>query len=172
MPLSGQIPSTFLIPSASTPMTRWADLLMTMPPSRTFTLSASMVTGAHADDGAVAADDEAGAPAERAAGKLTPTVIRQELSRIVQPRTAYDPHLHYLDGQELYGEQDFAELPLPDQLHPDTANPPPHRRALRRTGFRARRTVRGRPAALAPRRKTFPINGTVLTFPGNIPGNI
>ena len=27
----------------------------------------------------------------------------------------------YLDGRELYGEADAAELPLPDQLHPDPA---------------------------------------------------
>jgi hypothetical protein len=30
-------------------------------------------------------------------------------------------NLHYLDGRDLYGERDFAELPLPDQLHPDAA---------------------------------------------------
>ncbi|MEU7137651.1 GDSL-type esterase/lipase family protein [Streptomyces sp. NPDC046261] len=67
----------------------------------------------------------AGDPAERAAGKLTLNVIRDELSRIVRQRAADDPHLHYLDGRELYGEADFAELPLPDQLHPDAAT---HRR--------------------------------------------
>ncbi|WP_151484208.1 GDSL-type esterase/lipase family protein [Streptomyces albicerus] len=62
-----------------------------------------------------------GDPAERAAGKLTLNVIREELSRIVKQRTADDPHLHYLDGRDLYGEADFAELPLPDELHPDAA---------------------------------------------------
>ncbi|MDN0200813.1 GDSL-type esterase/lipase family protein [Streptomyces sp. S.PNR 29] len=66
-----------------------------------------------------------GDPAERAAGKLTLTVIRDELSRIVRQRAEDDPHLHYLDGLDLYGEADFAELPLPDQLHPDAAT---HRR--------------------------------------------
>ncbi|AXF12960.1 lipase (plasmid) [Paraburkholderia graminis] len=60
-----------------------------------------------------------GNPAERKAGKLTLTVIRDELKRIVQQRAANDPHLRYLDGLELYGKQDFADLPLPDQLHPD-----------------------------------------------------
>ncbi|MEV0614489.1 SGNH/GDSL hydrolase family protein [Nonomuraea sp. NPDC050404] len=60
-----------------------------------------------------------GDPAERAAGKLTLTVIREELSRIVRQRAADDPNLHYLDGLDLYGEQDAAELPLPDDLHPD-----------------------------------------------------
>jgi GDSL-like Lipase/Acylhydrolase family len=63
----------------------------------------------------------AGDPAERASGKLTLTVIREELDRIVRERSAEDPHLHYLDGRELYGEADFDELPLPDGLHPDTA---------------------------------------------------
>ena len=62
-----------------------------------------------------------GDPAERAAGKLTLTVIRDELARIVAQRAADDPHLHHLDGRELYGDADIAELPLPDQLHPDAA---------------------------------------------------
>ncbi|MFF5255028.1 GDSL-type esterase/lipase family protein [Streptomyces leeuwenhoekii] len=62
-----------------------------------------------------------GDPAERAAGKLTLTVIRDELARIVRQRAADDPHLHYLDGRALYGEADYAELPLPDELHPDAA---------------------------------------------------
>jgi hypothetical protein len=62
-----------------------------------------------------------GDPAERAAGKLTLGVIRDELSRIVAQRAAEDPNLHYLDGRELYGAADFAELPLPDRLHPDAA---------------------------------------------------
>jgi hypothetical protein len=66
-----------------------------------------------------------GDPADVAAGKLTLTVIREELSRIVAERSADDPHLGYVDGLELYGEQDHAELPLPDGLHPDGAT---HRR--------------------------------------------
>ena len=66
-----------------------------------------------------------GDPAERATGKLTLGVIREELSRIVRQRAADDPNLHYLDGLELYGEADAAELPLPDQVHPDAAT---HRR--------------------------------------------
>ncbi|MGW6978162.1 GDSL-type esterase/lipase family protein [Streptomyces sp. NPDC054932] len=67
----------------------------------------------------------AGDPAERAAGKLTLGVIRGELARIVEQRAADDPNLHLLDGRALYGEQDSAELPLPDNLHPDAAT---HRR--------------------------------------------
>ncbi len=66
-----------------------------------------------------------GDPAEVTAGKLTLKVIREELARIVAQRATDDPNLHYLDGQELYGERDFMELPLPDQLHPDAAT---HRR--------------------------------------------
>ncbi|MPY57463.1 GDSL-type esterase/lipase family protein [Streptomyces spongiae] len=66
-----------------------------------------------------------GDPAERAVGKLTLNVIRDELARIVEQRAAEDPNLHYLDGRDLYGDADSAELPLPDQLHPDAAT---HRR--------------------------------------------
>jgi hypothetical protein len=62
-----------------------------------------------------------GDPAEVAAGKLTLSVIRSELARITAVRAAEDLNLYYLDGRDLYGEADFAELPLPDQLHPDTA---------------------------------------------------
>jgi lysophospholipase L1-like esterase len=62
-----------------------------------------------------------GDPAEVAAGKLTLSVIRSELARITAVRAAEDPNLYYLDGRDLYGEADFAELPLPDQLHPNTA---------------------------------------------------
>lgn len=62
-----------------------------------------------------------GDPAERAAGKLTLGVIRDELARIVAQRAVDDPNLHHLDGRELYGAADFAELPLPDDLHPDAA---------------------------------------------------
>lgn len=58
-------------------------------------------------------------------GKLTLNVIRDELAHIVKQRAADDPNLHILDGRDLYGEADFAELPLPDQLHPDAAT---HRR--------------------------------------------
>ncbi|WP_017591512.1 GDSL-type esterase/lipase family protein [Nocardiopsis potens] len=77
-----------------------------------------------------------GDPAERAAGKLTLTVIREELARIVRQRAAEDPNLHYLDGRQLYGEDDFAELPLPDGLHPDAA-------AHRRMGERFARLAFG-----------------------------
>jgi lysophospholipase L1-like esterase len=48
-------------------------------------------------------------------------VVREELARIVAERAATDPHLHLLDGLELYGEADHRDLPLPDGLHPDAA---------------------------------------------------
>ncbi|MFI5724543.1 GDSL-type esterase/lipase family protein [Streptomyces cyaneofuscatus] len=70
-----------------------------------------------------------GDPAETAAGKLTLTVIRDELARLVGQRAATDPHLHHLDGLALYGATDHAELPLPDDLHPDPAT---HRRIAER----------------------------------------
>jgi lysophospholipase L1-like esterase len=66
-----------------------------------------------------------GDPAERAAGRLTLNVIRDALARIVEQRAADDPNLHYLDGRALYGETDYAELPLPDEVHPSPAG---HRR--------------------------------------------
>ncbi|MFF0308134.1 SGNH/GDSL hydrolase family protein [Streptosporangium sp. NPDC004379] len=75
-----------------------------------------------------------GDPAERASGKLTLGVIRDELARITAQRAAGDPNLHHLDGLDLYGEADFAELPLPDRLHPDTAA---HRRIGERFAERA-----------------------------------
>ncbi|MGW3569126.1 GDSL-type esterase/lipase family protein [Streptomyces sp. NPDC000941] len=66
-----------------------------------------------------------GDPAERASGKLTLGVIRDELAGVVARRAAEDPNLYYLDGRDLYGPADAAELPLPDELHPDAAT---HRR--------------------------------------------
>ncbi|WP_354644706.1 GDSL-type esterase/lipase family protein [Kitasatospora camelliae] len=62
-----------------------------------------------------------GDPAQTGAGKLTLTVIRDALSRIVRQRAATDPNLHYLDGLDLYGSTDHAKQPLPDELHPDPA---------------------------------------------------
>ncbi len=53
-------------------------------------------------------------------GRLTLRVIREALESVVDRRD--DPNLFYLNGLRLYGEQDAAELPLPDALHPDTAS--------------------------------------------------
>ncbi|MFD9903974.1 GDSL-type esterase/lipase family protein [Streptomyces sp. NPDC059063] len=75
-----------------------------------------------------------GDPAERASGKLTLGVIRDELARIVAQRAADDPNLHHLDGRDLYGEADATERPLPDELHPDAAT---HRRIGERFAARA-----------------------------------
>ncbi len=72
-----------------------------------------------------------GDPAERAAGRLTLTMIRDALAHIVEQRATDDPNLHYLDGRDLYGETDFAELPLPDGVHPDPAG---HRRIAENFG--------------------------------------
>ncbi|GAA3573121.1 SGNH/GDSL hydrolase family protein [Microlunatus spumicola] len=58
-----------------------------------------------------------GDPAEAAQGKLTLEVIRRELRSLFE-RRAGDPHLHHLEGTELYGPADAVELPLPDALHP------------------------------------------------------
>ncbi|MEU2856736.1 GDSL-type esterase/lipase family protein [Streptomyces syringium] len=66
-----------------------------------------------------------GDPADVATGRLTLRVIRDELARIVEARSADDANLHYLDGRDLYGESDYAELPLPDEIHPCPAG---HRR--------------------------------------------
>ncbi|GGP73648.1 GDSL-type esterase/lipase family protein [Streptomyces abikoensis] len=66
-----------------------------------------------------------GDPGDLASGRLTLNVVRAELARVTACRAADDPNLHYLDGRALYGEADFAELPLPDRLHPDSAG---HRR--------------------------------------------
>ena len=60
-----------------------------------------------------------GNEAEVRQGKLTLAVIRTQLEEIVRERSQLDAAIHYLDGRELYGEQDNARLPLPDELHPD-----------------------------------------------------
>ncbi len=59
-----------------------------------------------------------GDPADVAAGALTLEVIRRELASLVERRSA-DPHLHYLDGLDLFGSDDASRLPLADGLHPD-----------------------------------------------------
>jgi hypothetical protein len=76
--------------------------------------------------------------------RLTLSSIRNELARIVEKRSVDDPHLHYLDGRALYGEADFAELPLPDRLHPDAVT---HRRMGERFAELALDPVKGRLAS-------------------------
>ncbi|MFC3493811.1 GDSL-type esterase/lipase family protein [Glycomyces rhizosphaerae] len=61
----------------------------------------------------------AGSEDDVATGKLSLRVIRAELESIVDRRRADgDRRLHYLDGLALYGENDAAAMPLPDNLHP------------------------------------------------------
>lgn len=60
-----------------------------------------------------------GDPAEVATGRLTLSVIRDELAQVVGQRSPADDQLSYLDGLDLYGEADTLTHPLPDALHPD-----------------------------------------------------
>lgn len=60
----------------------------------------------------------AGRAEELAAGKLSLQVIREELAAIVAGRRAEDPAIGYLDGSLLYGADDNARMPMPDNLHP------------------------------------------------------
>ena len=60
-----------------------------------------------------------GDPAEVAAGRLTLEVVREVLAEVAERRG--DPHLAYVDGLGLYGPADAERLPLPDNLHPDSA---------------------------------------------------
>lgn len=60
-----------------------------------------------------------GRPDEIDQGKLTLQTIRKELQSVVSRRSS-DPHLHYLNGLDLFGRRDALELPLPDGLHPNT----------------------------------------------------
>ncbi|WP_205390285.1 SGNH/GDSL hydrolase family protein [Mycolicibacterium hippocampi] len=62
-----------------------------------------------------------GDPADTSRGKLTLSVIREQLAEIMAARAVDDPHLYYLDGRDLYGAEDFTEHPLPDNLHPDAS---------------------------------------------------
>lgn len=62
-----------------------------------------------------------GDPADTTRGRLTLSVIRDQLAEIMAARAVGDPHLHYLDGRDLYGPDDSAEHPLPDNLHPDAS---------------------------------------------------
>jgi hypothetical protein len=61
----------------------------------------------------------AGDPADVARGTLTLEVVREVLAEVVEQRG--DQHLAYVDGLGLYGAADAERLPLPDNLHPDSA---------------------------------------------------
>lgn len=60
-----------------------------------------------------------GTEGDESLGRLTLNVIRREMRSLVERRAA-DANLHYLEGTVLYGKGDAADLPLPDNLHPDT----------------------------------------------------
>lgn len=91
-----------------------------------------------------------GDPAEATAaptGRLTLTVVREELERIVRERQAQDPNLHYLDGRELYSETDAVEHPLPDNLHPDAETHQTMGERFARVGFATLRSRTTTPRA-------------------------
>lgn len=52
-------------------------------------------------------------------GRLTLSILREELARIVRQRQADDENLHLVDGLTLFGADDEREHPLPDALHLD-----------------------------------------------------
>ena len=60
-----------------------------------------------------------GDPEQVARGALSLEVVREVLADVVERRG--DPHLTYVDGLALYGAADEERLPLPDNLHPDSA---------------------------------------------------
>ncbi|MGQ7297021.1 GDSL-type esterase/lipase family protein [Quadrisphaera sp. KR29] len=62
-----------------------------------------------------------GDPADVATGRLSLRATREVVTEVVTARQGEDPHLHLLDGLELYGPLDAEEHPLPDGLHPDAA---------------------------------------------------
>ena len=60
-----------------------------------------------------------GTPDDVAAGKLSLVTVRQALTDIVMTRREWgDDRIRYLDGLELYGQDDASRMPLPDNLHP------------------------------------------------------
>ena len=60
-----------------------------------------------------------GDPEAVARGALTLEVVREVLAEVAERRD--DPHLSHVDGLALYGPADAERLPLPDNLHPDSA---------------------------------------------------
>ncbi len=76
-----------------------------------------------------------GDPAERAAGRLTLTMIRDALAHVVEQRATDDQHLHYLDGRDLYGETDCGTPPA-RRGSSRSGGAPAHRGELRAVGVR------------------------------------
>jgi lysophospholipase L1-like esterase len=71
---------------------------------------------------------------------LTMSAVRETLAEIVRRRARRDPHLHFLDGRELFGAGDVADLP--DGTHPNAAG-------YRRIGERFAATAFGPGGAFA-----------------------
>lgn len=87
-------------------------------------------------------------PAELAAGALTLERIRHLEREIVESRRRDDPHLHLVEGPELFGPDDVHDLP--DGLHPNAAGYQRmgerfHRIAFTDTGPFASISSRGKP---------------------------
>ncbi len=61
-----------------------------------------------------------GLPHDVERGRLSLSLTRDLLRQIVASRTPEDSNLHYLDGRELYGETEYAAMPMQDGLHPDS----------------------------------------------------
>ena len=83
-----------------------------------------------------------GDPAERSAGRLTLNIIRDELARIVEQRTADDPNLHYLDGRDLGRRGGLRRNPATRRGAPRPCRTSPYRRELRAARVRRRRPLR------------------------------
>ncbi len=107
----------------------WLDTLRDGHPVAPILLISPFLCPIHEDTpGPTAFDQEAlakgsvrfvatGDPAEVAHGRLTLSVVRDELALVRQQR--HDPNLYLVDGRDLYGPADFREHPLPDGLHLD-----------------------------------------------------
>jgi hypothetical protein len=109
----------------------WLDTIRDGHPETPIRLVSSIHCGIHESTPGPSAPDMAalaegrlafvagGDPATVAQGALTLEVVREVLAEVVERRG--DPHLSYVDGLALYGAEDAQRLPLPDNLHPDTA---------------------------------------------------
>ncbi|MBL0746393.1 SGNH/GDSL hydrolase family protein [Nocardioides baculatus] len=109
----------------------WLDTIRDGHPETPIRLVSSIHCGIHESTPGPSAPDMAalaegrlafvagGDPATVAQGALTLEVVREVLAEVVERRG--DPHLSYVDGLALYGAEDAERLPLPDNLHPDSA---------------------------------------------------
>lgn len=71
--------------------------------------------GEESDDAFADPGDVSGLPQDT----LTMAALRAALAEIVRRRARHDPGLHFLDGRELFGLDDVADLP--DGTHPNAA---------------------------------------------------